>query len=38
VKKIVCVIDRQQGARENIATAGYPFESILTKNDLGITD
>lgn len=36
VKKIVCVIDRKQGAAENIAAAGYKFESILTKDDLGI--
>jgi len=36
VKKIVCVIDRKQGAEENIKKAGYKFESILTKNDLGI--
>lgn len=36
VKKIVCVIDRQEGAKENITKAGYKFESILTKNDLGI--
>jgi orotate phosphoribosyltransferase len=38
VKKIVCVIDRKQGAGENIAQAGYKFEAILTKNDLGIKD
>jgi orotate phosphoribosyltransferase len=38
VKKIVCVIDRRQGAEENIAGAGYAFESILTKDDLGIAD
>ena len=38
VKKIVCVIDRRQGARENIIKAGYKFESILTKDDLGISD
>jgi len=38
VKKIVCVIDRKQGAGENITQAGYVFESILTKNDLGISD
>jgi orotate phosphoribosyltransferase len=38
VKKIVCVIDRKQGAGENITGAGYTFESILTKDDLGITD
>lgn len=36
VKKIVCVIDRKQGAGENITAAGYKFESILTKDDLGI--
>ncbi len=38
VKKIVAVIDRKQGAAENIAAAGYQFESILTKEDLGIKD
>ncbi len=36
VKKIVCVVDRKQGAEENVTQAGYKFESILTKNDLGI--
>lgn len=38
VKEIVCVIDRRQGAEENITGAGYKFGSILTKNDLGIRD
>jgi orotate phosphoribosyltransferase len=38
VKKIVCVIDRKQGAEENITQAGYKFESIITKEDLGIVD
>jgi orotate phosphoribosyltransferase len=38
VSKIACVIDRKQGAGENITSAGYEFESILTKNDLGIKD
>jgi orotate phosphoribosyltransferase len=38
VSKIVCVIDRKQGAVENITSAGYKFESILTKDDLGIKD
>jgi orotate phosphoribosyltransferase len=38
VKKIVAVIDRRQGAEENITNAGYKFESILTKDDLGIKD
>ena len=36
VKKIVCVIDRKQGAEENITEAGFAFESIMTKDDLGI--
>jgi orotate phosphoribosyltransferase len=38
VKKIVCVIDRKQGAEENITDAGYKLEAILTKDDLGIKD
>ena len=38
VKKIVAVIDRMQGARENINGAGYEFDSIITKLDLGIQD
>lgn len=38
IKKIVAVIDRKQGARENIESAGYVFDSILTKDDLGIKD
>jgi orotate phosphoribosyltransferase len=38
VEKIVAVIDRQEGARENIEAAGYVFESLLTKTDLGITE
>lgn len=36
VKKIVSVIDRKQGAAENITKAGFVFESLLTKDDLGI--
>jgi len=38
VKKIVAVIDRKQGAGENVTAAGYKFESLLTKDDLGIKD
>jgi orotate phosphoribosyltransferase len=38
VAKIVCVIDRRQGARENIEGAGFTFEAIFTKDDLGIKD
>jgi orotate phosphoribosyltransferase len=37
VKKIVCTIDRKQGALENITEAGFTFDSLLTKEDLGIT-
>ncbi len=36
VERIVAVIDRGEGGRENIEQAGYCFESILTKADLGI--
>ncbi len=38
VQKIVAVIDRQEGARENIEAAGFVFGSLLTKTDLGIDD
>ena len=38
VKKIVATIDRKQGAGENITNAGYKFEALLTKDDLGIKD
>ena len=36
IERIVAVIDRQEGGREKIEEAGYSFESILTKADLGI--
>jgi len=36
VTRIVCTIDRMEGARENVESAGYVFESLLTKDDLGI--
>jgi orotate phosphoribosyltransferase len=36
VLKIVGTIDRLQGGRENIEQAGYAFESLLTREDLGI--
>ena len=38
VVKIVAAIDREEGARENIEGAGYAFESLFTKTDLGIDD
>ncbi len=37
VERIVAVIDRQEGARENIEGAGLVFEALFTKSDLGIT-
>ena len=37
VERIVCVMDRQEGARENIESAGFTFDSLFTKADLGIT-
>lgn len=36
VTRIVCVIDRMEGARENIESAGYAFAALLTRQDLGI--
>lgn len=38
VEKIVCVIDRLQGARENIEKAGFSFKSILTIDDLDLKE
>jgi len=35
---IVATIDRQEGARENVESAGLKFEALFTKADLGITD
>jgi orotate phosphoribosyltransferase len=36
VEKIVAVIDRLEGARDNIEEAGFTFESLFTTKDLGI--
>lgn len=36
VVAIVAVIDRLEGARENIESAGFRFESLMTTSDLGI--
>ncbi len=36
VVRIVCAIDRMEGARENIESAGYIFESLLKRDDLGL--
>jgi orotate phosphoribosyltransferase len=37
VIKVVCTIDRLQGGRENIEKAGLEFESLLTREDLGVS-
>ncbi len=36
VVKVVATIDRLQGGRENIEQAGLAYESLLTREDLGI--
>ncbi len=36
VVKIVCTIDRMEGARENVEREGFAFESLFTVHDLGI--
>jgi len=36
VERIVAVIDRQEGARENIEKEGFAFTSLFTKGELGI--
>lgn len=36
VVKIVAVIDRLEGARQNIEGAGYTFESLFTTKDLSV--
>ena len=36
VDRIIAVIDRLEGARENIENAGFEFDSLFTTADLGI--
>ena len=38
VVAIIAVIDRCEGAKENIESAGYKFESLFTTKDLGIVE
>ncbi len=38
VESIIAVIDRGEGARENIESAGFRFDSIFTTADLGIVE
>jgi orotate phosphoribosyltransferase len=35
---IICTIDRQEGARENIEGAGYAFDALFTAEDLGVEE
>lgn len=36
VVKIICVIDREEGAREAVEGAGYVFDPLLTRTMMGI--
>ena len=36
VLKIICIIDREEGAREAIESAGYELDPLLTRTMLGI--
>ena len=38
VPAMIAVIDREEGARENIEGAGVAFHALFTKRDLGIED
>ena len=38
IEAIIAVIDRKEGARENIESAGYEFTSLFTSDDLGISE
>jgi orotate phosphoribosyltransferase len=38
VRGVVCTIDRQEGARENVEAAGVRFEALFTKADLGVEE
>jgi orotate phosphoribosyltransferase len=37
IDRIVAVIDRLEGARQNVESAGYVFEALFTTVDLGIS-
>ena len=37
VVRVIATIDRLEGARENFESAGIPFESLFTRDDLGVT-
>ncbi|MEM1183896.1 MAG: orotate phosphoribosyltransferase [Planctomycetota bacterium] len=35
---VIATIDREEGARANVEGAGYRFEALFTKTDLGVDD
>jgi orotate phosphoribosyltransferase len=37
IEAVICIVDRQQGARERIESLGLRFEPMFTLKDLGIT-
>jgi orotate phosphoribosyltransferase len=37
VTHIIATIDRQEGARQNVESAGIAFDALFTVADLGIT-
>ncbi len=36
VERLVCVIDREEGGRENVEAAGLTFEALFTVSELGV--
>ena len=34
VVKVISLVDREEGGRENIEALGYDFEAIFTKSEL----
>lgn len=36
IVKIICTIDRMEGARENVEREGFAFDALFTVRDLGI--
>ena len=36
IKRVVAVIDREEGGRQNVENAGFSFEALFTKTDLAI--
>lgn len=35
---VICTIDRQEGARANVESAGLLFDALFTKRDLGVDE